>query len=84
MNQSIVSRWGVTYYQGVFFVEFSKQGEEKGFIRRLFSNESFKGNYQVIVKEINDNTCMVTIVSDSEDAKVFERDLLSEINQSLS
>ena len=70
--------------QGVFFVEFSKQGEEKGFIRRLFSNESFKGNYQVIVKEINDNTCMVTIVSDSEDAKVFERDLLSEINQSLS
>ena len=46
--------------------------------------DSFKGNYQVIVKEISENTCMVTIVSDSEDAKVFERDLLSEINQSLS
>jgi len=70
--------------KGVFFVEFSKQEEEKGFIRRLFSSESFKGNYQVIVKEINENTCMVTIVSDDEDAKVFERDLLSEINQSLS
>tara|TARA_Y100001970_G_scaffold10494_1_gene12395 strand:+ start:980 stop:1960 length:981 start_codon:yes stop_codon:yes gene_type:complete len=70
--------------QGIFFVEFSKQGEEKGFIRRLFSSESFKGNYQVIVKEINENTCMVTIVSDGEDAKLFERDLLSEINQSLS
>ena len=70
--------------QGIFFVEFSKQGEEKGFIRRLFSSESFVGNYQVIVKEINENTCMVTIVSDSDDAKVFERDLLSEINQSLS
>ena len=70
--------------QGIFFVEFSKQGEEKGFIRRLFSSESFVGNYQVIVKEINKNTCMVTIVSDSDDAKVFERDLLSEINQSLS
>jgi len=70
--------------QGIFFVEFSKQGEEKGFIRRLFSSESFVGNYQVIVKEINENTCMVTIVSDDDDAKVFERDLLSEINQSLS
>ena len=70
--------------QGIFFVEFSKQGEEKGFIRRLFSSESFVGNYQVIVKEINENTCMVTIVSDGDDAKVFERDLLSEINQSLS
>jgi len=70
--------------QGIFFVEFSKQGEEKGFIRRFFSGESFKGSYQVIVKEINENTCMITIVSDGEDAKVFERDLLSEINQSLS
>ena len=70
--------------QGIFFVEFSKQGEEKGFIRRLFSSESFKGSYQVVVKEINDNTCMITIISDGEDAKAFERDLLSEINQSLS
>ena len=70
--------------QGIFFVEFSKQGEEKGFIRRLFSSESFVGNYQVIVKEINENTCVVTIISDGDDAKVFERDLLSEINQSLS
>ena len=70
--------------QGVFFVEFSKQEEEKGFIRRLFSGESFKGKYQVIVQEVNDDTCMVTIVSDGEDSKLYERDLLSEINQSLS
>ena len=70
--------------QGVFFVEFSKQEEEKGFIRRLFSGESFTGKYQVIVQEVNDNTCMVTIVSDGEDSKLYERDLLSEINQSLS
>ena len=70
--------------QGVFFVEFSKQEEEKGFIRRLFSGESFKGKYRVIVKEVNDNTCLVTIVSDGEDSKLYERDLLSEINQSLS
>ena len=70
--------------QGIFFVEFSKQDEEKGFIRRLFSSESFKGNYQVIIKEVNENTCMVTIVSDGEDSKLYERDLLSEINQSLS
>tara|TARA_Y100000741_G_scaffold237786_1_gene181976 strand:- start:1106 stop:1831 length:726 start_codon:yes stop_codon:yes gene_type:complete len=70
--------------QGVFFVEFSKQEEEKGFIRRLFSRESFKGKYQVIIKEVNENTCMVTIVSDGEDSKTYERELLSEINQSLS
>ncbi len=50
--------------QGIFFVEFSKQEEEKGFIRRMFSSESFKGKYQVIIKEVNENTCMVTIVSD--------------------
>ena len=70
--------------QGVFFVEFSKQGEEKGFIRRLFSSQSFKGKYQVTVKEINENSCVVTITSDGEESKLYERDLLSEINQSLS
>ena len=70
--------------QWIFFVEFSKQEEQKGFVRRLFTSESFKGKYQVIVKEVSENTCMVTIVSDGEDAKLFERDLLSEINQSLS
>tara|TARA_B100001778_G_scaffold29961_1_gene21710 strand:- start:300 stop:1283 length:984 start_codon:yes stop_codon:yes gene_type:complete len=70
--------------QGVFFVEFSKQQEEKGFVRRFFSGESFKGNYQVIVEEVDENTCFVTIVSDGEDSKLYERDLLSEINQSLS
>mgnify|MGYP006108181073 FL=1 len=70
--------------QGIFFVEFSKQEEERGFIRRLFSSDSFKGKYQVIVKEVNENTCMVTIISDGEDSKLYERDLLSEINQSLS
>ncbi len=70
--------------QGVFFVEFSKQEKEKGFIRSLFSSESFKGNYQVIVREVSENSCMVTIVSDGEDSELYERDLLSEINQSLS
>ena len=42
--------------KGVFFVEFSKQEEEKGFIRRLFSSDSFTGKYQVVVKEIDENT----------------------------
>ena len=61
-----------------------KQEKEKGFIRSLFSSESFKGNYQVIVREVSENSCMVTIVSDGEDSELYERDLLSEINQSLS
>ena len=36
------------------------------------------------IKKIEDNKCIVTVGGDSEDSKIFERDLLSEINQSLS
>ena len=69
--------------EGTFYVNFSRD-EEKGFIRKIISRNSFIGEYKVEVKEIDSNTCWVTISSEEEEAKLFERDLLSEINQSLS
>ena len=67
----------------VFYVNFSRE-EEKGFVRRMFSGDSFKGEYRILVKEINEKTCTVTIIAQGEEAKTYERELLSEINQSLS
>lgn len=69
--------------EGVFYVNFSRE-EEKGFVRRMFSGDSFKGEYRILVKEINEKTCTVTIIAQGEEAKAYERELLSEINQSLS
>tara|TARA_B100001142_G_C14314183_1_gene647809 strand:+ start:450 stop:1421 length:972 start_codon:yes stop_codon:yes gene_type:complete len=69
--------------EGVFYVNFSKE-EEKGFIRKMFSGDSFKGEYRILVKEIDEKTCRVTIIAQGEEAKAYERELLSEINQSLS
>ena len=70
--------------EGVFYVDFTR-GEEKGFIRGLFSRDlSSKGTFRIVIKKAGDNKCIVTVGGDNEDSKVFERDLLSEINQSLS
>ena len=69
--------------EGTFYVNFSRD-EEKGFLRKMISRDSFIGEYKVEVKEIDSDTCWVTISSEEEEAKLFERDLLSEINQSLS
>ena len=69
--------------EGVFYVSFSRD-EQKGFIRGLFSGDSFNGEFQIIVKEIDEKTCRVTINTEQEEAKDYERELLSEINQSLS
>ena len=69
--------------EGVFYVNFSRD-EEKGFVRRMFSGDSFDGEFQIFVKQIDEKTCRVTISSKQEEAKNYERELLSEINQSLS
>ena len=71
--------------EGVFFVTFAQE-EEQGFAKRLFkrggntSNEDFK----IYIKELDQNKCTVTVDSASEEGEVLERDVLSEINQSLS
>ena len=69
--------------KGTFYVNFSRN-EERGFLRRMISNNSFIGEFKIEVKEINSNTCWVTITSKEDETKLFERDLLSEINQSFS
>ena len=69
---------------GVFFVDFSRE-EEKGFVRSMFTrNKSSGGSFRVSIEKIGNNKCIVTVGGNSEESKVFERDLLSEINQSLS
>ena len=71
--------------KGIFFVTFS-QKEEKGFIKRLFTREEIgrDPDFRILIKKTGDNKCIVTVDAASKDAKAYERDLLSEINQSLS
>ena len=69
--------------EGVFYVNFSQE-DEKGFFGRIFSGPSFNGEFKILVKEIDEKTCRVTINAEKEEAKNYERELLSQINQSLS
>ena len=47
-------------------------------------SKSSGGSFKISVEKVGNNKCIVTVGGDSEDSKLFERDLLSEINQSLS
>ena len=71
--------------EGVFFVTFS-QKEEVGFIRGLFTREDVKEApaFRIFIKKVGENKCIVTVNSESKGVEGLERDLLSEINQSLS
>ena len=72
--------------QGVFFVTFAQKEEEQGFAKRLFKRGSKTRNpdFKIYIKKLDQNKCTVTVDSASEEGKIFERDVLSEINQSLS
>ena len=83
LKEALIDANDLDREEGVFYVNFSKE-EEKGFIRKMFSGDSFKGEYRILVKEIDEKTCRVTIIAQGEEAKAYERELLSEINQSLS
>ena len=50
----------------------------------MFTGASFDGDFRIFIKEIDEKTCRVTISAEEEEAEAFERELLSEINQSLS
>ena len=69
--------------EGIFYVSFT-DGEEKGFFSSFFGGDAFQGEFKISVKEIDETTCRVTITTQQEEAKSFERELLSQINQSLS
>ena len=70
---------------GVFFVSFTRE-EEEGFVKKLFtrSKNSKNPDFKIYVKKIGQSKCTITVDSASEAGENFERDLLSEINQSLS
>ena len=72
--------------QGVFFVTFAQKEEEQGFAKRLFKRGSNTRNpdFKIYIKKLDQNKCTVTVDSASEEGEIFERDVLSEINQSLS
>ena len=71
--------------EGVFFVTFAQE-EEQGFAKRLFKRDRNVSNpdFKIYIKELDQNKCTVTVDSASEEGEIFERDVLSEINQSLS
>jgi len=71
--------------EGVFFVTFAQE-EEQGFAKRLFKRDRNVSNpdFKIYIKELDQNKCTVTVDSASEEGEMFERDVLSEINQSLS
>jgi hypothetical protein len=50
----------------------------------MFTGDSFNGDFKILITEIDEKTCKVTISAEEEEARAFERELLSEINQSLS
>ena len=42
------------------------------------------GSFRISIEKVGNDKCIDTVGGDSEDSKLFERDLLPEINQSLS
>ena len=71
--------------KGVFFVTFS-QKEEKGFVKNLFTRNQSQEEieFKIHIKKVKEAKCIVTVDSEFKGNEVLERDLLSEINQSLS
>jgi len=84
LKEALITVVDLDRNEGVFYVDFSR-AEEKGFVRGLFTKDvSSRGTFKIEIKKVEDNKCIVIVGGDSEDSRVFERDLLSEINQSLS
>jgi len=71
--------------KGIFFVTFSQQ-EEAGFVKSLFTRQDIDEApiFRILVKRVGKNRCIVTVNAESKEFEGLERDLLSEINQSLS
>ena len=83
LKEALITVVDLDRNEGVFYVDFTRD-QEKGFVRNLFSKSvNSKGSFRIIIKSVEEDQCSVTDIGDSE-SKLFERDLLSEINQSLS
>ena len=84
LKEAIITVTDLDRKNGIFYVVFSQE-EDKGFLRKMLSfddnikNENFK-----IYVNTEGSSCIVTVKSDNPNSSEFERDLLSQINQSLS
>ena len=84
LNESLIEVKDLNREEGVFFVNFGVQ-EEMGFVRGLFSrNTKENRDFVIEVSKVNENKCLVKVISKSEESQEMARNLLSEINQSLS
>lgn len=84
LKEALITVVDLDRNEGVFYVDFSR-AEEKGFVRSLFSKDlKSKGSFKIVISKVEENKCIVTVGGNNVESKVFERDLLSEINQSLS
>ena len=84
LKEALITVIDLDRNEGVFYVDFSR-AEEKGFVRSLFTKDlKSKGSFKIVISKVEENKCIVTVGGDNAESKVFERDLLSEINQSLS
>ena len=84
LSESLIEVRDLNRDQGLFFVNFGVN-EEMGFVRGLFSSNTQENvNFIIEVSKVNENKCLVKVIADTEDSEGMARDLLSEINQSLS
>lgn len=84
LGESLIEVRDLNRDQGLFFVNFGVN-EEIGFVRGLFSSNTQENvNFIIEVSKVNENKCLVKVIADTEDSEGMARDLLSEINQSLS
>jgi len=84
LSESLIEVRDLNRDQGLFFVNFGVN-EEIGFVRGLFSSNTQENvNFIIEVSKVNENKCLVKVIADTEESEGMARDLLSEINQSLS
>ena len=84
LGESLIEVRDLNRDQGLFFVNFGVN-EEMGFVRGLFSSNTQENvNFIIEVSKVYENKCLVKVIADTEDSEGMARDLLSEINQSLS
>ena len=71
--------------KGIFFVTFSQQ-EEAGFVKNFFTRKDMDEapTFKILIERVGKNRCIVTVNAETKGVEGLERDLLSEINQSLS
>ena len=84
LKEAVISVKDLDRKNGVFYVAFS-QKEEKGFFGRLldFNQSDAEQNFKIFVI-VEGSKCIVKVEGDNPESLFYERELLSQINQSLS